>query len=99
MERVFIWTPINILKLLFKFQKILNWGVGDLHLLKMENDQRQGNVLGLDVLSMLHIKSKIFRLGARNQNFKLRLLLHELFQEKLDLDFVFVFIKTILHSF
>ena len=60
----------------------------------MENDQRQGNVLGLDVLSMLHIKSKIFRLGARNQNFKLRLLLHELFQEKLDLDFVFVFIKT-----
>ena len=48
-------------------------------------------MLGLDVLNMLHMKSKIFRLGARNQNFKLRLLLHELFQEKLDLDFVFVF--------
>ena len=65
----------------------------------MENDYRQGSMLGLDVLSMLHIKSKIFTLGARDQNFTLRLLLRELFQEKLDLDFVFVFIKTILHSF
>ena len=26
MGLVFIWTPINILKLLFKFQKILNQG-------------------------------------------------------------------------
>ena len=56
-------------------------------------------MLGLDVLSMLHIKSKIFTLGARDQNFTLRLLLRELFQEKLDLDFFCVFIKTILHCF
>lgn len=37
----------------------------DLHLKKTGNDERQENLWGLDVLNVVHIKSKIFRLEAR----------------------------------
>lgn len=77
------------------FFKDCEQGSDEICICKRQGMIREGNMLGLDVLNVLHIESKIFTLQAGGSTFKLRLLFHWIFWETLDLNFIFVFIKAI----